>query len=220
MSRALPPVPTGDFWRNWAIRLNTHLGLIRSKLAFKSSGDSATEDGIILWDAASGHAVISLGNSFEPLSYGHNGFGSFFSTATHTAGSTNAATAITWNNAALSHDIAIDATHTSRLNFARTGTYKIDFSCELKSGNSSSKTIYIWPKKNGANLNNSTIVFSVKNSGESKVVSRSVLLQLTAGDYLESYFAVTDTGLTIAGTAATSFSPVAPSATIQIIEVR
>lgn len=220
MARSVPPQPSGSKWSDWAARLNTYLNIIRNKLQFQDADDSASEDGIILWDPDIDHVVVSYDNKFEPLAWGHNSYGAFYTTATITAASINTATAITWPNTALSQDVAIDGTHTSRIVFTYAGTYQIDFSCELTAGNSNDKTVYIWPRKNGTDIAYSTIVHSVKNSGESKVVSRSGIFEVEAGDYIEAYFAVTDTGLTIDGSAATAFSPAAPSATIMVTELR
>jgi hypothetical protein len=220
MPRSVPPQPSGSLWSDWAIRLNTYLNIIRNKLQFKDADDSASEDGIILWDPEIDHVVVSYDNVFEPLAWGHNSYGAFYSTATITAASINTATAIAWPSTALSQDVAIDGTYTSRIVFTYGGTYQIDFSCELTAANSNDKTVYIWPRKNGTDIPYSTIVHSVKNSGESKVVSRSGIFEVEAGDYIEAYFAVTDTGLTIDGSAATAFSPAAPSATIMVTELR
>lgn len=220
MARSVPPQPSGSKWSDWATRLNTYLNIIRNKLQFQDSDDSPSEDGIMLWDPAIDHVVVSYDNKFEPLAYGHNSYGAFYTTATQTAASTNTATAIAWASTALSEDVAIDATHSSRIVFTYGGTYQIDFSCELQSGNSSSKTVYIWPRVNGTDVAFSTIVHSVANAGESKTVSRSGIFEISAGDYLEAYFAVTDTNLTIDGSAATAFSPAAPSASIVVTEIR
>lgn len=220
MARSVPPQPSGSRWSDWATRLNTYLNIIRNKLQFQDADDSASEDGIILWDPDIDHVVVSYDNKFEPLAWGHNSYGAFYSNVTITAASTSTATAITWPSTALSQDVAIDGTYASRIVFTYGGTYQIDFSCELTAANSNDKTIYIWPRKNGTDIAYSTIVHSVKNSGESKVVSRSGIFEVEAGDYIEAYFAVTDTGLTIDGSAATAFSPAAPSATIMVTELR
>jgi len=222
VTRAVPPQPTGTLWRDWAIRLITYLNLIRSKLQFKSTDDRASEDGLILWDSTIGHPVVSLDNVFESLSYGENVNAAFYTTATHSAASTNTAYAITWENTALANDkITIaDSPNTSRIVFGHTGTYQIDFSAELLSNNGSSKSIYIWPRINGSDIPFSTIVTSVANNGDMIVVSRSGVFEVEEDDYLEAMFAVTDTGLTIDGSAATAFAPAAPSATIVIAEIR
>jgi len=219
-NQSQPPSPTGSLWTDWAIRLNTYLNRVRTLLQHKSGDESAETEGVLLYDPELDHVVVSSNGAFEPLAWGHNSYGSFYSTVSHSAGSTNTATAITWENTALSNDVAIDGVVTSRINFTYAGTYQIDFSGELASGNSNSKTIYIWPRVNGTDIAYSTIVHSVKNSGDRKIVSRSGIFELNAGDYIEAYYAVTDTGLTISGSAATAFSPASPSATIMITELR
>lgn len=215
-----PPQPTGRLWSDWANRLNIYLNRVRTQLQHKVGGESADVEGIILYDPEEDHVVVSSNGVFEPLSYGHNCYAAFYTTDTLTAATADTATAIEWDNTALSVDITIDGTYASRIVFEHAGTYQVDFSCELTAGNSNTKSIYIWPRINGVDIPYSTIVHSVKNSGENKVVSRSGIFEVDAGDYLEAYFAVTDTGLTIDGSAATAFAPAAPSATIVITELR
>ena len=215
-----PPQPTGDRWTNWATRLNTYLNRIRTQLQHRFGDESAETDGVILYDPEIDHVVVSRNNVFEPLSYGHNDYALFYTTATHSAALVDTAYAITWEGTAYSENIAVDDTVTSRINFTHTGVYQIDFSAELVSTNSSSKSIYIWPKINGSDVALSTIVTSIDTNNARIVTSRSGIFDITAGDYLEAMFAVTDTALTIDGSAATAFAPAAPSATIAITELR
>lgn len=219
-NQAQPPVPTGSKWSDWATRLNTYLNRVRTQLQHKSQNESAQTDGVILYDPSLDHIVVSRNNVFEPLAYGHNCLAQIYTTATHSASAANTATAITWENTGLSEDISVDSVTTSRINFARTGTYQVDFSAELLSGNSSAKSIYIWPRINGTDIPYSTIVTTITNNGDSMVVSRSGIFEMTAGDYLEAMFAVTDTDLTIVGSAATAFSPAAPSASLSVTQLR
>ena len=222
MSQSLPPQPTGSLWTDWAIRLNTYLNRIRTLLQHRFGDESAETDGVILYDPEIDHIVVSANGVFEPISYGENCNAAFYTTATHSAASTSTAYAITWENTGLANSkITIAASpNISRIVFGHAGTYQIDFTAELQSGNNSSKTIYIWPRINGTNVPYSTMVHSIKNSGESQVISRSGVFTVSEDDYLEAMFAVTDTGLTIEGSAATAFSPAAPSASIIITEIR
>lgn len=215
-----PPVPTGTKWSDWGLRLNTYLNRVKTQLQHKAGNESADIDGVILYDPSLDHVVVSRNQIFEPLSWGHNCLAQIYTTATHSASTANTATAITWENTAYSEDISVDGTTTSRINFARTGTYQIDFSCELLSSNSSAKSIYIWPRINGTDIPYSTIVTTVTNNGDRMVASRSGIFEMTAGDYLEAMFAVTDTNLTIDGSAATAFAPAAPSATLSLTQLR
>lgn len=217
-----PPQPTGSLWTDWATRLNTYLNRIRTLTQHKFGDESAETDGVLLYDPTIDHLVVTANGVFEPLAYGENCNAAFYTTATHSAASTNTAYALTWENTALANSkITIaDAPNTSRIVVDHAGTYQIDFSAELKSGNSNSKTVYLWPRINGTDVPLSTIVHSVKNSGDSQVVSRSGVFEFDEGDYLEAMYAVTDTGLTIDGSAATAFAPAAPSASIILTEIR
>lgn len=217
-----PPQPTGRVWTDWANRLNIYLNRVRTQAQHKAGDESAQQDGILLYDPTIDHLVVSANNVFEPLSYGENVNAAFYTTATHSAASTNTAYAITWENTGLANSkITIAASpNTSRIVFGHAGTYQIDFTAELQSGNSNTKTIYIWPRINGTDVPFSTMVHSVKNSGDSQVISRSGVFAVAEDDYLEAMFATTDTGLTIDGSAATAFSPASPSASIILTEIR
>lgn len=214
-----PPQPTGDRWVDWATRLVTYLNRVRTQLQHKFEDESASSDGVLLFDPSEEHVVVSRNNAYEPLSYGHNSHMSAYTTATHSAASADTAYAITWENVSYSKHIDIDDTNTSRIVFEKEGIYQLDFSAELQSQNFLFKTIYIWPRLNGTDMAYSTIVHSLRNAGESHVVSRSAIFEVDAGDYIEAIFAVSNTNLWIEGTAATAFSPAAPSATIAVSQV-
>ena len=215
-----PPQPTGDRWADWGTRLNLYLNRVRTQLQHRFGGESAEQDGVILYDPEIDHIVVSSNGVFEPLSYGHNDYALFYTTATHSASAANTPTAITWDGTAYSENIAIDDTVTSRINFTHDGVFKIDFSAELLSSNSSAKSIYIWPRINGSDVALSTIVTGISVNAQRIVTSRSGIFEINAGDYLEAMFAVTDTALAIDGSPATAFAPEAPSATIGITEIR
>jgi hypothetical protein len=190
----------------------------RDKLGYLTFGEIPTDEGIMLWDRETEQVVVSHDNEWQGL--GHNDFGAFYTTTNFTAAAANTAYPITWTNTAGGYHVTRDDTVTSRINFDHAATYQIDFSCELQSGNNSSKTIYIFPRINGTDIPYSTMVHSVKNSGESQTISRSGIFTVEAGDYLEAAYAVTDTALTIQGSAATAFAPAAPSATLMVTEVK
>jgi len=210
----LPPPPLGPNWNSWGERLNAFLARTRGKLRFLTGDDRASDDGILMWDRSTEQVVVSHDGEWQGL--GRNDFGAFYTTATHSASSTNTAYAITWENEAYSNNVYVDDTNTNRIYFEHAGTYKVDFSCELQSQNLQFKTIYIFPAINGTDIPYSTIVQSLRNANDSFTVTRSGIFQVEAGDYLEAKFAVDNTNLWIQGSAATAFSPAAPSAVIII----
>jgi hypothetical protein len=215
----IPPPPFGTF-QQWGERLNGYLQRVRDKLSFLNDDSRASDDGILLWDPSEDQVVVSTNGAFKTLRYGHSDHAAYYTTATYTAASTNTAYPINWENIVYEQHVDIDGTYPSRIVFGHAGIYQIDFSAELQSGSGSTKTIYIFPRINGTDIPYSTIVHSVKNSGESQTISRSGIFTVEAGDYLEAMYAVTHTSLKIQGSAATAFSPAAPSATIVISEVK
>ena len=219
MSYNVPP-PHGPSWNQWAERLNTFLIRNLGKLRSLRGDDKASDDGLLMWSRDYEKPVVSKSGEWKPLAYSYDTYGSFYTDATHSAASSNTAYAITWEGTTYSNGVSVDDTVTSRINFTRPGMYQLDFSCEIVSSNSSSKSIHIWPKVNGVDAPNSTITTSIASNGDRLVVSRSAIFTMAAGDYLEAYFAVSDTGLSIDGTAATAFCPASPSATMIVVEVK
>jgi len=220
MSRELPPPPNSAEWRGWAERLHGYLARIKDKLGYLISGETAAQDGVLLWDPSHEQVVVSTSGDWKVLRYGHSDHAAYYTTATYTAAAANTAYPINWENTAYEQHVDIDGTYPSRIVFEHTGIYQIDFSCELQSTNSSAKSVYIFPRINGTDIAYSTIKHSITANGESKVVSRSGIFTVEAGDYLEAMYAVTDTALRIQGSAATAFAPAAPSASIVISEVK
>lgn len=218
MSAEIPPVPQGSAWNIWGERLNQYLQRVRDKLNFKDADSRAAQDGILLWDPATQQVVVSHDGEWQGL--GHNDYGSFYTTTTFTAAAANTAYPITWSNVAAEHHVTRDDTNTSRIYFDHAATFQIDFSAELYSTNASAKSVYIFPRINGVDIPYSTIKHSITANGDSKVVSRSGIFTVATGDYLEAVYAVTDTALKIQGSAATAFSPAAPSATLMVTEVK
>lgn len=53
------PKPAGDNWKAWAERLVSFMSKNNNKLGYITSGDSAAEDGILMWDRANACPVVS-----------------------------------------------------------------------------------------------------------------------------------------------------------------
>ena len=84
MSRFESPPSSGltDF-RRWSERLNDFLIRTKSRLAHFTTNDSATDDGIILWDPV-GYPVVSKNNEWRQIVLA-DGYGEFEATTTQTA---------------------------------------------------------------------------------------------------------------------------------------
>jgi len=69
MSIATPPPPLGDNWKAWGERINRFMTSTRNKLQFRDSAAKATEDGILMWDAAQDAVVVSKNGAWVKLKY-------------------------------------------------------------------------------------------------------------------------------------------------------
>lgn len=218
MSYNLPP-PQDPKWNIWAEKLNTFLVRNLGKLRFLRGGDVASDDGIMMWSRDDKHPVVSKDGAWHPLSYGHNGHGSFYETAELTAASTNTATPVTWSGAMDAHGIEIDDTVDSRLVFEKSGTYYAVMGAELDSGSASTKTLTLWFRKNGVDVANTGTIQSVHSNGERTCAMLLGIFHVDASDYIECMFSVDNTALTMNGGAATAYSPAAPAARIALTEI-
>lgn len=212
MTVIIPP-PVGPEWQNWARQLSAFLSRQLSQLTFKSSGASAAEDGVIMWDAVNGYPVVSKNGAFVQIVLEDGHYLGAVSTD-QTAASANTAYALTYTSS-ISDGIA-NGSPASRIVFTEAGEYMISFSAQISAGSSSSVDFYFWPRINGSDVGGSTMVNTLKNNGARLVVSRSAIFQINAGDYLEAMWATSDTNGFLDATAATAFCPAAPASTIAI----
>lgn len=213
-----PPSPLGQ-WNAWAERLNAFLTRTRGVLRHITSNDSAAENGVMMWDESIKHMVISTEGAFQPLQYGENSYGSFADFTGQTVAGADTATAITFNTSAYSHNVSIDGADASKIVFDRAGIYQLNFSAEITSSSGSTVTFYFWPRINGTDVANSTMVTTLHNNGQKKIISRSGVFDVNADDYLQSMFAVSSTDGSLSTTAATAFCPASPSVTLSVAEL-
>lgn len=207
------PEPKGNDWQAWGRRLMLFLGQTRSALVQQTGDETAAEDGIMMWDRENLYPVVSKNGAWVQvvLEDGHY-LGAI--TTDQTAAAANTAYALTYTSS-ISEGIA-NGTPASRIVFDEAGEYMISFSAQISAGSSSSVDFYFWPRINGTDVTGSTMVNTLKNNGARLVVSRSSIFQVSAGDYLEAYWAISDTNGFLDATAATAFCPAAPASTIAI----
>jgi hypothetical protein len=207
------PEPKGDDWKSWARRLMQYLGQTRIPLVQQTGDESAAEDGQLMWDRTNKYPVVSKDGAWVQVVLEDGHYLGAVSTD-QTAALANTAYALTYTSSIA--DGITNGTPASRIVFAEGGEYMISFSAQISAGSSSSVDFYFWPRVNGTDVTGSTMVNTLKNNGARLVVSRSSIFQFSAGDYLEAYWAVSDTNGFLDATAATAFAPAAPASTIAI----
>jgi hypothetical protein len=183
------------------------------QLGFKETYSSASENGVMLWDNALGYPVVSKNGEWRQIVLEDGQYAGGVTTD-QTAASTNTAYALTYTSS-IAEGIT-NGTPASRIVFEESGEYMISFSAQISSTSSSTVNFWFWPRVNGVDVAGSTMKNALHQNGATLVVSRSVIFNFAAGDYLEAMWAVDSTSGFLDATAATAFAPAAPASTIAI----
>ena len=215
-SPILPPI--GPDLRQWGRSLSNYLQRNLSKLGFKTADDNPSEDGVILWDREKQYPVVSRGDEFVQIIL-EDGHASLYRTADVTAAAANTAYAIEFSAPTGAKSISLDGTDPTKIVFDETGEYLVMFSAQVASSSASTVTFYFWPRLNGSDAPNNTMVNSLHNNGATFVTSRSAKFDVSAGDYLQVMWATSSTSGRLDATAATAFAPAAPASTLHITRI-
>ena len=207
--------PVGPDFKVWAEKFSAWLMRTRSFLTHRRDYDSAAEDGVILWDREYKYPVVSKDGAFVQIVL-EDGHASFYRTTDVTAAAVDTAYAITYDAPTGNVGIDRDATDNSKIVFSEAGEYLLMFSAQISSTSSSTVKFYFWPRLNGTDAPNNTIVYSLHQNDATVVVSRSAKFDVAAGDELQVMWAVNSTSGFLDASAATAFSPAAPATTLHI----
>jgi len=207
--------PIGPDFKIWAEKFSAWIQSTRSFLTHRREYDSAAEDGVIMWDREKKYPVVSRDGVFTQIIL-EDGHASFYRTTDVTAAAVNTAYAITYDAPTGNVGIDRDATDNSKIVFSEAGEYLVMFSAQIASSSSSTVKFYFWPRLNGTDAPNNTIIYSLHQNDATVVVSRSAKFDVSAGDYLQVMWAVDSTSGSLDAAAATSFSPAAPATTLNI----
>lgn len=150
-------------------------------------------------------------------------YGSFYSTTTFTPAAINTAYALTFNKtykrvdgSDLIYGVYI-GTPTSRVYVDNTATYNFQFSAQLKNTAGGTKRVYIWPRVNGVDVDESaTEVTLTGGSNDATVAAWNFVLNLQAGDYFELIYSVSDTAVSFPYVAASAPVPAIPSVILTV----
>lgn len=218
MSYGATPPPVTANLNLWAQNIVTYLRRNLSRLQFKPSDASASDDGTILWDAVGGYPVVSKGGAWRQVVLA-DGYAILEQDADVTAAAANTAYKIALDNID-AQGITLTGSPLTEITFVEGGLYWLAFTAQIESTSSSAVEFRFWPRKNGTDITGSTIVASLHNNNATIVVSRTALFQLAAGDVLSVMWATNSTSGSLKAHAATAYAPSAPSVTLAITRVR
>lgn len=143
-------------------------------------------------------------------------YGSFSDTTDQSAAAINTPYAVRYNTTDIAngHSIA----NQSRVVAANSGLYNYQFSLQLVSTNSSAKEVYIWARKNGIDIPNSSTRISISGNGIYTVAAWNFIVSMNANDYFELMWATTDVTARIDAPPATTFCPATQSVILTVTE--
>lgn len=218
MSLGFTPPPVTTDLHLWAQNVVTFLRRTASRLQFKNPLSSATEDGVILWDAAGGYPVVAKEDVWRQIVLA-DGYAIFGQDADVTAAAANTAYKIALDNIA-SQGITLTGSPATDITFIEGGLYEIAFTAQIASTSSSTVNFRFWPRINTVDVSGSTIVASLHNNGATITVSRTAIFAFEAGDVLNVMWATDSTSGSLKAHAATAYAPAAPSVTVAITRVQ
>ena len=186
--------------------------VVGSTTGFESAGTIIIQKELISYTGKTATTFTGITRS----QYGSSG-------ASHAAGvyvteaqavpSATTALAIPYDTTDYNNQISLDATDSSKVVFAVSGFYNIQFSIQLLNGKSSIDNVTLWFRQNGVDIPNTagiaTVPLGPGTSLGAIIVAWNLVIPITAGDYIQLMMA-SDSGDTVAGTYPPGTAPVHP----------
>jgi hypothetical protein len=187
-------------------------------LTFRDPAAPATQNGVLLWDAAGGYPVVSKGDEWRQIILA-DGYAVLGQDADITAAAADTAYKIALDDI-ITEGITLTGSPLTDITFIEGGLYKLAFTAQIASSTSSTVNFRFWPRLNGTDVTGSTIVASLHNNGATIVVSRTAIFSVSANDVLNVMWATDSTSGTLKAHAATAYAPASPSVTLVISRVQ
>lgn len=142
--------------------------------------------------------------------------GLFFDTSEQILASINTAYPVVYNATYLSNAVALQTGSTSKIEVSVSGVYNFQFSGQLASTNSSSKTLYLWIRRDGTDIGYSTRGYTLDSGGSYFAVMWSFNIDMQEGQYIELMCSVTDVDLHFHAEAASAPHTGIPAAVMSV----
>lgn len=151
--------------------------------------------------------------------------GSFENSTTLTNAGITSSNLVSFDTTSTSKGITVvtDGTGMSRITFANSGRYLINFLGQFAfTGGASNYNITVWWTKNGTIVTNGSSTFTTTSSQNSQIMANvEDIIDVTAGDYIQFYWWAGASGISLTPTAAASnpTRPASPSVKLNIFNV-
>jgi hypothetical protein len=144
-------------------------------------------------------------------------YGSFYDTTTQTAAVINTAYGITFNTTDLSYGVTVGSP-TSRIYIDRPNVYNVQFSAQVDKTAGGVGLVWIWLRKNGVNVPDSSGQIRIQGNNAEVVVGWNYIIELNAGDYIELMWEVDDTSVILLADPASAVHPSVPSIILTVTD--
>ena len=208
-----PPEPRDKDWQTWGRRLMSYLSQTRSPLVQQTGGESAADDGTLMWDRSYEYPVVSKGGEWRQIVV-EGGQANFVKTSDVTPALANTAYKLTYDAPSGNTKIT-QGTPASRIVFEEAGEYVLSFSAQISSTSASTVHFYFWPTINGSVVDGA-MTTALHQNNATVVTSRTQIFTVAANDYLEVNYMIDSTSGFLNYTAASSPVPAIPSSTLAI----
>jgi hypothetical protein len=168
---------------------------------------------VITSDATTG--VIFVRPTITQMQY----YGIFAKTADTSPAAINTAYPITFDTTRLSNGVIIGGT-ASQIIVPQSGLYQFSATVQLTSGNTSSKNVWVWFRKNGVDIPSSARLVTININGGYVPIALNEAVSLAANGYVELVYAANDTNVTVDNVPATAFAPAAPAVVLEVTQVQ
>jgi hypothetical protein len=168
---------------------------------------------LTMWQTGS---VQGVGNSISGITTlnGRNifSYGNFYNTANQTLGAINTATRVVMNTSANNNLITLDTTtNIGRITFTNAGVYNVVWNAYLLHGSGGTAKSCIWIRLNGTDVAGSGKTENNDSQLNETNLTSSSLINATAGQYIEFFWASDSVNVPLTAVAASSPFPATPS---------
>lgn len=141
--------------------------------------------------------------------------GLFYSTVDQTAALANTGYPVEFENTYIGNGVSIAGVDNTRITITDDGVYNFQVTLQLEHNNSSAATLWTWINKNGTDQPYGGQKNTIKGNDD-MAVHWNFSIDLTAGQYIEMYWATSDIQLNLHTEAATAPHPGLPSSVVAV----
>lgn len=139
----------------------------------------------------------------------------FYSTTNQTAAATGTGYPVEFENTYIGNGVSIAGADDTRLRVSAAGVYNFQVTLQVDHTNSSDATLTTWINKSGTDVPYGGQIQTLKGN-DTKAVYWNFSIDMEPDDYIEMYWAISDTALSLYTEAATALHPGVPSAIVSV----